>query len=258
MVPKRKRLASEASEVFVKRMHESKSHHQEYANHTETDLHAMIVRRGLESQVEDVHSRKQMLTTIIQYDRQTFPRFLDLPSELRNMVYEYASIANRDKVGPRAPPAIVRSSRLLRSEALPVFFDCNVFEIRLWPSPFLRHYELMQNARRNLRLWTVDRVALLDEMRVTSYIHFSDASILSIVMRLHRGPEPGCLMEHHKRQGATRSITEAEHAWDRTALDRMATYVNVFLKGESKLVFDEAFFERLCTAMDRWRNLFGA
>ncbi|KAK5168802.1 uncharacterized protein LTR77_006111 [Saxophila tyrrhenica] len=63
-------------------------------------------------------------------DSETPFRFLDLPPELRNRVYGYAT-AGQDgstrRLASRTlkPPAITRVSQLVRQESMPVYFDVN-------------------------------------------------------------------------------------------------------------------------------------
>ncbi|KAK5676035.1 hypothetical protein LTS10_011324 [Elasticomyces elasticus] len=60
--------------------------------------------------------------------RRRFRRFLDLPPELRQRVYEYA-FSYSDNAYHLQQPAISRVSRLLRTESLPIFYKCNRFGI---------------------------------------------------------------------------------------------------------------------------------
>lgn len=56
-------------------------------------------------------------------DEQRFDKFLDLPCELRLMVYEIHLEGLELPKGPRSvkPPPVCRASSLLREEALPLF-----------------------------------------------------------------------------------------------------------------------------------------
>lgn len=70
----------------------------------------------------------------------SFPKFLDLPTELRLEVYEHYF----DDLGPIPPeehdnqPALTRASSLLRQEALPLFYSHSTFEagVDIWPPLF--------------------------------------------------------------------------------------------------------------------------
>ncbi|KAK5724763.1 hypothetical protein LTR15_004811 [Elasticomyces elasticus] len=69
--------------------------------------------------------------------RRRFRRFLDLPPELRQRVYEYA-FSYSDNAYYLQQPAVSRVSRLLRTESLPIFYKCNRFGItvkRSWRGP---------------------------------------------------------------------------------------------------------------------------
>ncbi|KAK5168799.1 uncharacterized protein LTR77_006108 [Saxophila tyrrhenica] len=58
-------------------------------------------------------------------------RFMDLPPELRNRIYGFAT-HNEVPLRLRAlkPPAITRVSRQVRSESIPVYFDVNTFVVQ--------------------------------------------------------------------------------------------------------------------------------
>jgi hypothetical protein len=67
-------------------------------------------------------------------NRKPFPRFLDLPAELREMVYIYLFHLEvelnhylYDGKDTHALPAITRTSRLLRQESIPLFFKAHTF-----------------------------------------------------------------------------------------------------------------------------------
>ena len=59
---------------------------------------------------------------------QTFPRFFDLPSELRNTIYNLLCVSHSPKELQRLEhPAICHASKQLRNESLPIFFSKNMF-----------------------------------------------------------------------------------------------------------------------------------
>lgn len=63
-------------------------------------------------------------------EHNTFHRFPDLPPELRERIYtEYFNTYNEDD-NPKCQPPISYTSRTVRREALPLFYECCLFSIR--------------------------------------------------------------------------------------------------------------------------------
>lgn len=62
-----------------------------------------------------------------------FPRFTQLPPELREMIYLYA-MDNKARVRPASPP-ISRTNSLIRRESLPVFFKNTTLNIHVFCGP---------------------------------------------------------------------------------------------------------------------------
>jgi hypothetical protein len=60
----------------------------------------------------------------------TFPRFFDLPAEIRNIIYELFFNALNSFESKHVQPPLTLASSQLRSEALPVFYDCATFNLR--------------------------------------------------------------------------------------------------------------------------------
>jgi hypothetical protein len=76
-------------------------------------------------------SRKRLLVDALMAadDQLEFHRFLDLPPELRNRVYELSMIHYPTKFrGPSHPP-LPRTCKLLRQEVLPIFYARSIFEL---------------------------------------------------------------------------------------------------------------------------------
>ncbi|KAK5114060.1 hypothetical protein LTR85_010366 [Meristemomyces frigidus] len=62
----------------------------------------------------------------------TFGRFLDLPAELRNRIYRYATVSEPSVALVRPyVPAICQASSQLRSESLPIYYGVNSFAMQL-------------------------------------------------------------------------------------------------------------------------------
>jgi hypothetical protein len=67
-----------------------------------------------------------------QYDDEhnTFHRFLDLPPELRERIYTLYFNNYDEDDSPKCQPPISCASRIVRREALPLFYECCLFSIR--------------------------------------------------------------------------------------------------------------------------------
>ncbi|KAK3722725.1 hypothetical protein LTR37_002296 [Vermiconidia calcicola] len=77
-------------------------------------------------------TRKEFITALESADEeQSFPRFLDLPAELRTSIYEYY-IANLPGVlGPCSQPPLTKTCRLIRKESAPIFYNRTTFVLDL-------------------------------------------------------------------------------------------------------------------------------
>lgn len=67
-------------------------------------------------------------------NEQSFPRFLDLPPELRAMTCEKYMESSGTVPSTHSQPALTRISRLVRQEALPIFYQHSTFAatINIW------------------------------------------------------------------------------------------------------------------------------
>lgn len=63
-------------------------------------------------------------------EHNTFHRFLDLPPELRERIYTQYFNNHDEDDKPRCRPPISFASRIVRREALPLFYECCLFSIR--------------------------------------------------------------------------------------------------------------------------------
>lgn len=61
-------------------------------------------------------------------DDSTFPRFLELPPEIRNLIYECHFAAYEAINHKHYQPPITLASRQMRGESLPLFYKCATFE----------------------------------------------------------------------------------------------------------------------------------
>lgn len=78
--------------------------------------------------------RRLLISDLEKSDRQcTFPRFLELPAELRNLIYGYYVAGFPDTLRLPIKPPLSRTCKLLRQEVLPVFYNNIEFQIELKP-----------------------------------------------------------------------------------------------------------------------------
>ena len=91
------------------------------------ELQAFCKARGLPAKATTASRLARALETAD--DLATFPRFLDLPAELRNAIYELHFHGFDSFNGEHVQPPLTMASRQLRSETLPLFYDCATFHL---------------------------------------------------------------------------------------------------------------------------------
>ena len=110
------------------------------------DRTGTTLNEGQLQKVRD-HGSYPLIDGLRQMDREaTFPRFMELAPELRLGVYEALLTAvekrNRHKGEPALHPSVLRTSKKVYSEAMPVLYKENNFYAKLWyatrPSRSLR------------------------------------------------------------------------------------------------------------------------
>jgi len=91
------------------------------------ELKTFVQDRHLESKA----TRKALTQALLSADANpTFHRFLDLPAELRAVVYDiHMHEFTRDPLRHPSQPPLTRTNRQLRSEALPIFFATCTFTL---------------------------------------------------------------------------------------------------------------------------------
>ena len=93
-----------------------------YANCTVVELQAFVEARKLTLRGTGSRLKDRLARTLEEGDDQaTFPRFCELPPELRNLIYGMYFSGFEIPQSPHQPP-ITLSSRLLRSETLALFY----------------------------------------------------------------------------------------------------------------------------------------
>lgn len=96
------------------------------------ELDDFVRARGLSLRIDSEEDDEH--TTVIKAlwradKRRSFPRFLDLPPELRIRVYEYHFASMPPKLRPCSQPPITKTSKLARGETLPMFYGTFDFEL---------------------------------------------------------------------------------------------------------------------------------
>ena len=97
-----------------------------------------------------------MVARLVKADEDSsFPHFMELSPELREMVYGYA-MENKARTRP-APPPICRTNQLIRAESLPIFFqnvtmNVHVFQGSSDEPPYEGDYVVVGPSRRSMHI----------------------------------------------------------------------------------------------------------
>ena len=91
------------------------------------ELRTFCKARGLPSKAATASSLAHALEKAD--DLATFPKFFDLPAELRNIIYElfFRGLPKFDD--KHVQPPLTMASSQLRAESLPLFYECATFEM---------------------------------------------------------------------------------------------------------------------------------
>ncbi|KAK5745184.1 hypothetical protein LTR17_001636 [Elasticomyces elasticus] len=112
----------EAREILDKR---GFTHNKSLTKSRKAELRRLYQTEGLVLPHVNTASKAVLVALLESYDP-VFPKFMDLPPELRVLVYEHY-LADFEPVGMFVPPPITAVSQNIRNEALPVFFDNHRF-----------------------------------------------------------------------------------------------------------------------------------
>ncbi|KAI5198704.1 hypothetical protein AUEXF2481DRAFT_28039 [Aureobasidium subglaciale EXF-2481] len=108
--------------VFISEMHPKPSSGQ----HSQAMVFDPI------SEIDEIHDT--LIAMLEQADHSARFNFLDLPAELRSMVYHLVCRASLTILHPRRQPAITKACRLTRTEALPIYYGHNQFAVEVYGS----------------------------------------------------------------------------------------------------------------------------
>ena len=107
-----------------------------YFKCTDSELEKFFQDRTINLSSTKPVGREAHITTLTQLDReQQFGRFIDLPPELRNAIYEYYMADFPRRLTAPTQPPLTRTCRLMRSEALPIFYHQTSFVVDLGTYP---------------------------------------------------------------------------------------------------------------------------
>jgi hypothetical protein len=89
-----------------------------------SELQSLCKAKGLSSKAK---TASRLARALEKADDNAMFRFLDLPAEIRNMIYELYFLELPNLSGSHIQPPLTLASRLLRTEALPLFYGCATF-----------------------------------------------------------------------------------------------------------------------------------
>lgn len=100
-----------------------------YLDHTNDILYKLAKQRGLGASLYSTTKRQVLIDTLMTADMNPkFHHFMELPAELRTMIYAFALHQDSPLLQPK-PPAIALASKQLRRESLCAFYKTNQFTL---------------------------------------------------------------------------------------------------------------------------------
>lgn len=155
------------------------------------ELRKFARQRGLVGVVETTNRKHLVVEALLRADdNPNFPRFLELPAEVRTMIYEFycAGFADEPLILPTYPP-LARTSNLLKKELLPVFFSSCNFGIGLVAENFdsdeTRHILRMQRETTlSFRSLKPEHLASIQTLEVSFDSHFRMQPMQSFNMKV--------------------------------------------------------------------------
>ena len=137
---------------------------------------------------------------------QTRTSFFDLPAELRNKIYHDVLVDDRDiEVHDFAPyvlePALLRTRKQVRKEALPVFWGANTFAVLYQYKKGLEPSGV-EIAQSFLKYLGTEKAVLLGSFRPVNYIDVTvmwNIALSRVAQRKHSSAS-SCELEYHKAQ----------------------------------------------------------
>ncbi|CAK3867555.1 Hypothetical predicted protein [Lecanosticta acicola] len=217
----------------------------QYHNCSNTQLRKFIHDRKIDASGviggKFIGNHRELVSLLERADEHPqFHKFMDLPAELRNRVYEYHFSDMRTAYAPAQPP-ISRASRVLRQESLSMFYSICIFNISFNVSRIRsRHGDSF-----GAPLWIPDKHALW--LGATPEKHLSQ--IMHLEIRVIWGMNTLHTFSFDITKGAVKSITVDHNFADASANAKLRSLFDLLLTsistrkedGEPKLSRDDIY-----------------
>ncbi|KAK5738255.1 hypothetical protein LTR17_006132 [Elasticomyces elasticus] len=102
-----------------------------YFQCSDAELKRFVKDRGIDT--PEGRFRRSAIIEVLEHadEELAFTKFLDLPPELRTIVYDYYLAVFPEVLRNPVQPPLTRVCRLLRTETLPMFYQRTTFQVRL-------------------------------------------------------------------------------------------------------------------------------
>ncbi|KAK3615453.1 hypothetical protein LTR22_027432 [Elasticomyces elasticus] len=102
-----------------------------YFRCSDAELKRFVKDRGIDT--PEGRFRRSAIIEVLEHadEELAFTKFLDLPPELRTIVYDYYLAVFPEVLRNPVQPPLTRVCRLLRTETLPMFYQRTTFQVRL-------------------------------------------------------------------------------------------------------------------------------
>lgn len=230
-------------------LHELFLHHRTahvcYDACSDAELRAFATGRRLITAREKCSKHALVKKLMLADANPTFDRFIDLPAELRTIIYElYMSDFTREKLAEPTQPPLTRVSAILRKEGLPLFYDkCRFnFEFELLVDDSLI---LARKSQQYLAMLSDESISSMRELALSIEPRFySPPSRLLIHQRL-RTYAYACFHVSMGHTTASVDIQDARAGFSSAEQDRMQAGISGVVdratgrKGNGKLTRDD-------------------
>lgn len=156
----------------------ARTDHVCYNKCTLEELKGYALNRGLISKKANSGHARLVRLLLIADMNPTFTRFIDLPPQLRVRIYELymADFTTKSLRHPIDPP-LTRTNRLLRSEALPIFYQqctfCIEIEIDAEPHPRRQLLQVQRSSKAFIRALSSLKIRYMRQLEIKFHITIS-------------------------------------------------------------------------------------